>query len=68
MTQRVEPRDQRAEESVMENHSQAGVKLNPNKELSTFKYFTFMYENRIMKPVEIVLRRGDGDKGESWRG
>jgi hypothetical protein len=24
-----------------------------------------MYENRTMKPLEIVLRRGMGDKGES---
>jgi hypothetical protein len=27
-------------------------------------YFIFMYENRIMKPVEIVLRRGRGNEGE----
>jgi hypothetical protein len=30
-------------------------------------YFVFIYENRIMKPVEIVLRRGRGDEGEQWR-
>jgi hypothetical protein len=27
-------------------------------------YFTYLYENRTMKPVEIVLRRGEEDKGE----
>jgi hypothetical protein len=28
-------------------------------------YFVLMYENRTMKPVEIVLRRGEkGDEGE----
>jgi hypothetical protein len=26
------------------------------------EYFVFMYENRMMKPVEIVLRRGVGDR------
>jgi hypothetical protein len=26
-------------------------------------YFIFMYENKRMKPVEIVLRRGKGEKG-----
>jgi hypothetical protein len=25
-------------------------------------YFVFIYENRRMKPVEIVLRRGGGRK------
>jgi predicted DNA-binding antitoxin AbrB/MazE fold protein len=25
-------------------------------------YFVFMYENGIMKPVEIVLRRGTEDE------
>jgi hypothetical protein len=30
--------------------------------------FVFVYENRTMKPIEIVLRRGEGDKGERWRG
>jgi hypothetical protein len=29
-------------------------------------YFEFIFENRTMKPVEIVLRRGE--KGEQWRG
>jgi hypothetical protein len=24
-------------------------------------YFVFMYENRTMKPFEIVLRRGEGE-------
>jgi hypothetical protein len=28
-------------------------------------YFAFMYENRTMKPVEIVLRRGGGTKREN---
>jgi hypothetical protein len=28
-------------------------------------YFVFMYENRIMKPVEIVLRSGGGEKREN---
>jgi hypothetical protein len=27
-----------------------------------------LYENRTMKPVEIVLRRGEGDEGERWSG
>jgi hypothetical protein len=28
-------------------------------------YFVFLHENRTMKPVEIVLRRGwGGNKGE----
>jgi hypothetical protein len=25
-------------------------------------YFVFMYENRTMKPVKIVLRRGRGEE------
>jgi hypothetical protein len=29
-------------------------------------YFVYMYENRIRKLVEIVLRRGE--EGERWRG
>jgi hypothetical protein len=32
-------------------------------------YFVYVYENRTMKPVEIVLRSGgEGDEGEWWRG
>jgi hypothetical protein len=31
-------------------------------------YVVFMYENRTMKPSEIVLRSGEGNKGERWRG
>jgi hypothetical protein len=31
-------------------------------------YFVFMYENRRMKPVEIVLRRKERKEGERWRG
>jgi hypothetical protein len=31
-------------------------------------YFVFIYENRRMKPVEIVLRRGDREEGEQRRG
>jgi hypothetical protein len=31
-------------------------------------YFVFIYENRRMKPVEIVLRRGRGEEGEQWKG
>jgi hypothetical protein len=31
-------------------------------------YFVFMYENRIMKPVEIVLRRGRMGKRENYVG
>jgi hypothetical protein len=31
-------------------------------------YFAFIHENTRMKPVESVLRRGEGDKGEQWRG
>jgi hypothetical protein len=28
------------------------------------KTFTYVSENRTMKPVEIVLRRGEGEGGE----
>jgi hypothetical protein len=31
-------------------------------------YFIFINENRRMKPVEIVLRKGEGDEREWWRG
>jgi hypothetical protein len=31
-------------------------------------YFVPIYENRRMKPIEIVLRSGDGEEGEQWRG
>jgi hypothetical protein len=27
-------------------------------------YFVFIYENRRMKPIEIILRREKGDEGE----
>jgi hypothetical protein len=27
-------------------------------------YFVYVYENRTMKPVEIVLRRGEVEEGE----
>jgi hypothetical protein len=30
-------------------------------------YFVYMYENRAMKPVEIVIR-SKVDGGEGWRG
>jgi hypothetical protein len=30
-------------------------------------YFGFIFKNRRMKLVEIVLRRGDGEEGERWR-
>jgi hypothetical protein len=33
-----------------------------------WNYFVFMYENRTMKHVEIVLRRQRVDKRERWRG
>jgi hypothetical protein len=26
-------------------------------------YFAYLYENRTMKSVEIVLKRGEGDEG-----
>jgi hypothetical protein len=26
-----------------------------------------MYENGTMRSVEIVLRKGEGDKGDRWR-
>jgi hypothetical protein len=29
-------------------------------------HFVFMYKNRIIKPVEIILRDGGG--GKQWRG
>jgi hypothetical protein len=28
--------------------------------------FVTIYENRKMKPAEIVLRRGGGEEGEQW--
>jgi hypothetical protein len=28
----------------------------------------YISTNRTMKPVEIVLRRGQGDEGECWWG
>jgi hypothetical protein len=31
-------------------------------------YFVFIYENRRMKPVKIVLRGEKGNEGEGWRG
>jgi hypothetical protein len=31
-------------------------------------YRCILYENRIMKPVEIVLRKGRGNEGERWGG
>jgi hypothetical protein len=31
-------------------------------------YFVSIYENRRMKPVEIVLRRGEREEGERWSG
>jgi hypothetical protein len=30
-------------------------------------YFSLMCENRTMKPVEIVLRRWEGDEEDQWR-
>jgi hypothetical protein len=27
----------------------------------------YPYENRTVKPVEVVLRNGEGRKGEQWR-
>jgi hypothetical protein len=31
-------------------------------------YFAFMYENRRMKPVEIVLRRAEGGRRRMMEG
>jgi hypothetical protein len=31
-------------------------------------YFAFIYENRKMKPVEIILRRGEGRGGRTTEG
>jgi hypothetical protein len=31
-------------------------------------YFIDLYENTIMKPVEIIFTRREGDKGEWWWG
>jgi hypothetical protein len=31
-------------------------------------YFVCPYENRRMKPADTVLRRGEGEEGERWRG
>jgi hypothetical protein len=30
-------------------------------------YFILMNENRTIKPVDVVLRGGEGDKGEQQR-
>jgi hypothetical protein len=30
-------------------------------------YFVSIYKNKRMKPIEIVLRRGKGEKGEQRR-
>jgi hypothetical protein len=30
-------------------------------------YFVFIYENKIMTPVEIVLRRGGGKEGRTMK-
>jgi hypothetical protein len=32
-----------------------------------WQYFIFIYENRTMKPLEIVLRPERRDKRERWR-
>jgi hypothetical protein len=31
-------------------------------------YFVYLYENRIMKPVEIILRRRPGGRGRFMEG
>jgi hypothetical protein len=31
-------------------------------------YFVFIYENRRMKSVDIVLRRGMEEEGKQWEG
>jgi hypothetical protein len=31
-------------------------------------YFVFMYENRTMKPVDIVKKGVKGDEGKRWMG
>jgi hypothetical protein len=31
-------------------------------------YFVFIHENRRMKPVEIVLRRGEEERGKIMKG
>jgi hypothetical protein len=31
-------------------------------------YFIYMYENKTLTPVEIVLRKGKEDKRERWKG
>jgi hypothetical protein len=30
-------------------------------------YFIYLYENRTMKPVEIILSGGQGNEAEWWR-
>jgi hypothetical protein len=30
--------------------------------------FIYVYENRAMKPVGIILSMGERDEGEEWRG
>jgi hypothetical protein len=32
------------------------------------EYYAFMYENGKMRSVETVLKWGEGDKRERWRG
>jgi hypothetical protein len=31
-------------------------------------YFPYVYEDRILKPVEMFQERGRGNEGEWWRG
>jgi hypothetical protein len=33
-----------------------------------WKYFVLLYEDRIMKPINIVLQRGEEDMREKDRG
>jgi hypothetical protein len=37
------------------------------KRINMVMYFVYFHENRTMKPVEIVLRSGQGDEGERFR-
>jgi hypothetical protein len=35
--------------------------MKGRKKVNMLKYFVFMYENRTMKSVEIILKRGRRD-------
>jgi hypothetical protein len=47
---------------------EGGHKGRVKKDECSESIFVFMYKNKTIKPVEIVLRRGKGNEGDRWRG